>query len=363
MRILIILFLALTLSFCNEKECCDFPPTQAVEPYFPPNSGQWATAPTDSLGWNTQNLAELYTMLEQNGTRAFLVLKNGKIVLEEYWGKEALNINDFDATKNWYWASAGKTLTGFMVGIAQQEGHLNINDRTNTYLGNAWTSLTQSQEDKITIRHQLTMTTGLDDGVSNPDATKPSDLIYLADAGNRWAYHNAPYTLLDTVVESAVNQSFESYFNLKLRDRIGMDGQWFWVGDNHVYFSTARSMARFGILMENGGKWQGIELLDSTYLNQSITRSQDINHAYGYLWWLNNSTSFMLPGTQIKFPGNYAPNAPDDMYAALGKNGQFLCIVPSLDLILVRMGDNPDNSLVPVLFLDDIWEKLNTIIQ
>ena len=70
----------------------------------------------------------------------------------------------------------------------------------------------------------------------------------------------------------------------------------------------------------------------------------------------------MLPGSQIKFPGNYAPNAPKDMFAALGKNGQFLCIVPSLNLIMIRMGENPDNSLVPVLFLDDIWEKLNTIL-
>ncbi|MEY2923625.1 MAG: hypothetical protein RLZZ337_165, partial [Bacteroidota bacterium] len=116
--------LTLILSFCNEKECCEFPPTQAVESYFPPNSGQWVTATADSLGWNTQNLAELYTLLEQNGTRAFLVLKNGKIVLEEYWGKDAMNVKNFDSTTNWYWASAGKTLTGFMVGKAQEEGYL-----------------------------------------------------------------------------------------------------------------------------------------------------------------------------------------------------------------------------------------------
>jgi CubicO group peptidase (beta-lactamase class C family) len=207
------------------------------------------------------------------------------------------------------------------------------------------------------------MTTGLDDGVPNPDVTSPNNLQYLADAGERWAYHNAPYTLLDTVIESAVNLSFETYFNAKLRNPIGMDGQWLWVGDNHVYFSTARSMARFGLLIQNGGIWQTTRMIDSAYLQQATTRSQDINHAYGYLWWLNTSNQFMLPGTQIKFPGNYAPNAPVDMYAALGKNGQFLCIVPSLDLVLVRMGENPDNSLVPVLFLDDIWEQLNKIIQ
>ena len=125
------------------------------------------------------------------------------------------------------------------------------------------------------------MTTGLDDGVANSDATKPSDLVYLADAGSRWAYHNAPYTLLDTVVESAVNQKFETYFNLKLREEIGMDGQWIWTGNNHVYYSTARSMARFGILIQNQGLWNDTRLIDSTYLLQSATKSQDLNHAYG----------------------------------------------------------------------------------
>jgi CubicO group peptidase (beta-lactamase class C family) len=362
-NLLALALLSLLFMQCKDQEmCCEFPPTENVPHYFPPANGNWETVSADSLHWNTNGIDDLYNLLEDNKSRAFLVLQNGKIVLEKYWGKDVLNINNFDASKAWYWASAGKTLTGFMVGKAQQDGYLNINDKTNKYLGNGWTSLTQTQEDKISVWNQLTMTTGLDDGVANSDATKPSDLLYLADAGTRWAYHNAPYTILDTVVESATGQPFESYFNEKLRNQIGMDGQWLWVGNNHVYCSTSRSMARFGILMQNNGVWGNTRLIDSAYLQQSVTKSQDINNAYGYLWWLNNSNSFMLPGSQIKFPGNYAPNAPKDMFAALGKNGQFLCVVPSLNLIMVRMGENPDNSLVPVLFLDDIWEKLNSIL-
>ena len=99
MRLSLIFLLLISLSFCKEKECCEFPPEVNNEAYFPPNNGAWAIAPADSLGWNTQPLNELYAMLEQNGTRAFLVLQNGKIVLEQYWGKDALNITDFDATK------------------------------------------------------------------------------------------------------------------------------------------------------------------------------------------------------------------------------------------------------------------------
>ena len=104
----------------------------------------------------------------------------------------------------WYWASAGKTLTGFTVGKAQEEGFLNIDQPSNLYLGEGWTSLDLEQENKITVKNHLTMTTGLDDGIANSDNTDPANLQYKAEVGTRWAYHNAPYTILDQLVESAV---------------------------------------------------------------------------------------------------------------------------------------------------------------
>jgi hypothetical protein len=71
----------------------------------------------------------------------------------------------------------------------------------------------------------------------------------------------------------------------------------------------------------------------------------------------------MLPRSQFVFPGSWAPDAQADMFAALGKNGQFINIVPSQRLVLVRMGDAPDTSLeVPTQFNNDIWKKLNEVI-
>jgi CubicO group peptidase (beta-lactamase class C family) len=90
-----------------------------------------------------------------------------------------------------------------MTGIAQQEGHLSISDTTSNYLGQGWTICTPQQEEKITIRHQLTMTSGLKDDVPDHYCTLDTCLIYQADAGARWAYHNGPYTLLDSVIEVA----------------------------------------------------------------------------------------------------------------------------------------------------------------
>lgn len=331
--------------------------------YFPAIGGDvWETTTPESLSWDTSKISALYSFLDDGSTRAFLVLKNGKIVLEHYAGKDILQIADFNKKSIWYWASAGKTLTSFLVGQAQEDGHLSIEDKTSKYLGN-WTTLTQDQQDKITVRHQLTMSSGLDDS-GNSDCTEKPCLTYKADAGTRWAYHNAPYTLLDSVVQQATKGDFDTYFNSRLRDPIGMDGYWSYLDYNHVYFSSARSMARFGLLVMNKGAWKTQPILaDKDYWNDMVNTSQNINKSYGYLWWLNGKESHMLPGFQFEIKKPISENAPADMISGLGKNGQFLCIVPSQNLIVIRMGDNPDNSLVPTKFLNDMWGKINDVTK
>jgi CubicO group peptidase (beta-lactamase class C family) len=208
------------------------------------------------------------------------------------------------------------------------------------------------------------MTSGLKDYVADPYCTEPQCLIYQADAGTRWAYHNAPYTLLDQVIQNATGQNFNIYFNNKVRSRIGMNGIWLPSGYNNVYFSNARSMARFGILVQNKGVWNLDTLLhDTDYFNAMVNTSQNLNKSYGYLWWLAGKESYMLPQLQFVFPGSWAPDAPSDMIAALGKNGQILNVVPSSGLILVRMGEAPDSSLeVTTYFNNEIWQKLNQVI-
>jgi CubicO group peptidase (beta-lactamase class C family) len=360
------LLILLVVAFSCKKANSDADPENPqANLYFPPDTGaEWQKVSPDKLGWNTTEIPALLQLLNDNGTRAFIVLKDGKIVIESYFGKNILGLAPFDQSSVWYWASAGKTLTSFIVGKAQEEGFLKIEDKTSDYLGVGWTSETADQESKITIRNQLTMTTGLDDGVSNSHGTAPADLVYKANAGNRWAYHNGPYTLLEQVVANAVDDSFDNYFNLKLSDKIGMDGFWQWVDDDHVYFSTARSMARFGLLVLNNGKWAGETVMgDHNYFTEMTTPSQQINKSYGYLWWLNGKESYMLPETQLVFNRSYAPHGPGDMIAGIGKNGQYVCVVPSLSLVLIRMGENPESVQVPFLFLDDIWEKLGQVIR
>lgn len=362
-RRLLFLFipLAMFIFSCSENEKPESGPSNL---YFPPLSGNaWKTLDPQDLNWNLQELDRLDDLLEANGTRAFILLKKGKIVREVYFGTRLAGNQPFDQNALWYWASAGKVLTATLVGIAQQEGKLDISESSSEYLGTGWTSLSSAQEQKITIWHQLTMTTGLDDGVSNRDDFTPANLQYLAEPGTRWAYHNAPYTLLDKVVEGATDMSFSDYFNQKLAARIGMTGSWQRLGFNNVFFSNARSMARFGLLMLAGGNWAGQDVIqDHKYLSEMITTSQDLNRSYGYLWWLNGKPSFMLPTIQNIFQGSWAPNAPGDMFCGLGRDGQYVCIIPSMELVMVRMGESPDQSLVPFMFLDEIWQQLNKVL-
>lgn len=345
-----ILFFSLFLFFGSLRQL-------QAQLYFPPVTAgsQWDTLSAASLGWCPNRIDSLYQLLENNNSKAFILLKDGKIVLEKYFNGHTANLP-------WYWASAGKSLTAFLVGIAQRENLLSINDSTSKYLGQGWTSCTPVQERKIKIRNQLTMTTGLDDGVSNDDCTIDTCLQYLAEAGTRWAYHNAPYTLLDSVIRSASGRSINQYINQKVKALTGMDGLYVKQEFNNVFYSSARSMARFGLLILNRGKWNNTEVLgDSNYFNAMVNSSQSINPSYGYLWWLNGKTSFMAPTSQLVFPGSYNPDAPADMFSGIGKNGQFVQVVPSRNLVWIRMGEAPNNNPVPFSISNDIWKKINQL--
>ena len=335
-----------------------FQATKAQTLYFPPLSGTatWDTLSPSSLGWCLNEIDTLYDYLQQQDTKGFIVLKDGKIVLEKYFGT-------FTKDSLWYWASAGKTITSFLVGKAQEENYLSTTDTSSTYLSAGWTNCTATQEDKIKIRNQLTMTSGLDDGVPDNHCTIDTCLNYLADAGTRWAYHNAPYTLLESVLTNATGQTINTYTYNKLKLKTGMTGAWTFVDYDNVFFSKVRSMARFGLLMQNNCIWNTDTLLyDTTYIHQMTNTSQSLNLSYGYLWWLNGKSSYMVPTSQVVFSGSYAPAAPNDMFAGLGKNGQIVSISKSAGLVVIRMGNQVSSGEVPTQFCNSIWEKLNAVM-
>ena len=102
--------LLLFFTSCKKNTPVDNPPPVPAI-YFPPVKGtEWQTTSFTSLGWNETEMNNLYSYLEQNGTKAFLILKNGRLVTERYFG-------NFTADSNWYWASAGKTMTALLHAV------------------------------------------------------------------------------------------------------------------------------------------------------------------------------------------------------------------------------------------------------
>jgi CubicO group peptidase (beta-lactamase class C family) len=325
-----------------------------AQSYFPPlgTSTTWDTISPSNLGWCPNRLDTLHNFLDTTNTKGFIVLKNGKIVVEWYF-------DTFTKDSTWYWASAGKSMVGFLCGVAQQDGLLSLNDKTSTYLGTGWTTESAAQEDSIKIVHQLSMSTGLNDQVPDQDCTIDTCLRYKAAAGNRWAYHNAPYHLLQDAIAMAANApSFQNYMNTTLSTRTGIQG----LNANYVMYSKPRVMARFGLLMLNNGVWNGDSVLkDQSYFNAMISTSQIYNLSYGYLWWLNGKGGYMVPSSQFQFTGALVPSAPADMYCAMGKNDQRIYVIPSDSMVVVRVGASAYGVNALSVFDNALWQIMRDL--
>ncbi len=351
---LLFVFILFSCMGCDNRN--DPKPGQEPALYFPSNSGSaWETTSISTLGWNQSAVASLKDFLIEKNTKSFMILVNGRIVMEEYF-------NGHTSSTEWEWNSAGKTLVATTTGIARQEGLLNLADKASDYLGTEWTNMPIEKENLITVKHLLTMTSGIDD---TKQSVIKNNLTYIADAGTRWAYGNV-FQKLTSIVADASNKNFETYFNEKLKNKIGMDGRWNFGAVFTIYHSTTRSMARFGLLALNKGKWKSEQIVNEAYFTESTSTSQNINPAYGYLWWLNGKTTYMLPTMQTVFSGTLVPNAPADMYAAMGLNDQRIYVIPSKNMVVVRMGNasNPDNPNFAVSGFDNaLWEKINAVIN
>lgn len=352
----IIVVLPVLLPILSCKKIDNTPPSSSDAMYFPLNSNNaWESKTPVSLGWNTSAVPPLKEYLTQKNTKSFMILVNGRIVMEEYF-------NGHNAVATWRWNSAGKTLVTAATGIAQQEGLLSINNKVSQYLGTGWTSETPAKESLITVKNLLTMTSGFSDPL---ELVTKSNLTYFADAGTRWSYQNVFQKLMD-IVATVSNQDFENYFNAKIKNKIGMDGSWRYGLIYNIYSSNTRSMARFGLLALNNGKWQNEKIIDESFFKESINTSQNINPSYGYLWWLNGKTSFMVPGGQTVFKSTLIPNAPADLYAAMGAEDQRIYVIPSKKMVIIRMGEasNPENPNFALSgFDDELWQKINAVIK
>jgi len=300
----------------------------------------------------------LKTYLNNKKTKGFIILKNGRIVMEEYF-----NLHNKNA--NWNWFSAAKSFTSTMVGIAEAEGKISLDSSSSVYLGKNWSSLSSVREDSIQVKHHISMSTGLKNPIGNLiqwTCLQPACFNYEAPVGSRWAYHQGAFTLTQNIITAATGTNYKAYGKEQIQDKIGMNGSWSSLGSINIFSSTTRSMARFGLLALNKGVWNGETIYPLSYHNRMIQSSQTKNKAYGYLWWLNGKDDFLGTQNQTQYNGYLIPNAPADMFCALGANDQKIYVVPSQGLVIVRMGEAAGNTqFASSSFDNELWGKLNEI--
>lgn len=334
--------------------------------YFPPHpteSSDWEKLKPSELNWDQARLQELMEWLPTQDTRAFLVLKDGKIVIEEYWGAKLTGTGGMDQNSLWYWEAAGNSISAALIGIAQQEKLLSLKDRTQKYLGEGWTSMPLAKEKNIGLVNHLTYTTGISDQVNNIFDFSSKNFSYKAEAGQQWAYHPATFSVLEQVIQKVTGREQETYFKEKIGDQIGMKGFWQKAGQTQSFYSDARSFGRFGLLLLAKGNWSGKQLWNSSYNSEMIQSIQKSNKSFGYQFWINGQESYQLPGNPRVYSGSFIPSGPSDLFMAIGKNGQLLMVVPSKNLVIVRMGGAPGDLPVPYLLIRQFWDRMSLVLK
>jgi CubicO group peptidase (beta-lactamase class C family) len=323
------------------NSCNDYCKQEEQLYYFPPvESNEWATITAEEIGWNIQKLNETIDFVKDQRSGAFIVLYNGKIVVEEYW-------MGWDERFRGKIASVNKSITSVLVGVAQEQGMLNIEDKVSDYLGIGWSKSSLENESKITIRHLLTMTSGLDDY-----------LAYMNDAGTEFFYNTIAFNQLFPVIEKATGKSIDIYADEVLFKKIGMTKaiKWYKGGD-----LLPRDLVRFGLMMLSEGNWEtnGI-LIDNGYYQDMLSPSQTFVNCYGYLWWLNNNCNANNEEEDFWL----IENGPSDLVAALGAGDQKLYVVPSRDLVIVRLGFDPGTQYWgEESFNNQFWELMNEVVM
>ena len=291
---------------------------------------------------------------------AFLVIINDSIAFEKYWhgySSESLS-NSFSMAKSW---------VATLIGVAISEGYIkSVNQKVGDFLP----EFNDEQKSKITIKHLLTMSSGLDwdENYYNPIGQAAEayygdnlkELILplksIEPPGRVFKYHSSCTQILSFVLEKAVNKTISDYLSEKLWIPLGASKSATWSidknGDEKAFCcinSNARSFAKIGRLYLNKGVYNNIKLIDSSFVKEAITPAKLIdkngskNTSYGYHFWTT------------KHKGNI-------VFYARGHLGQYMICIPEKNTIIVRLGKKSSKEL-PNGHHKDLYEYIDGALE
>lgn len=270
-------------------------------------------------------------------TRAVLVLYKDKIIAEQY----GPGFNKNSKILGW---SMTKSITATYFGILQKQGKMNIMKRAPI---EEWAN---DERATITINDLLHMNSGLEWTENYSKLSDATKMLFLSEdmtktqidkplvgkPNSTWNYSSGTSNLLSGILRKQfkTHQEYLDFWYSALIDKIGMnsmvvetDMSGNYVGSSYGW-ATVRDWSKFGLLYLHKGNWNGEQLFNESWTKYVATPTNGSKGDYGAHFWLN--------------AGGHYPDAPRDMYSANGYQGQKVFIIPSQDLVIVRMGLKED---------------------
>ncbi len=282
-------------------------------------------------------------------TRAVLVIYKDYIIAEKY--VEGFNKN----TPILGW-SMGKSVTSAVLGVLQKQGKININQ---SHLFPEWE---KDERSKITLNNLLQMNSGLEWNEDYNTISDVTKMLFLekdmskmqlnkplvGTPNQSWNYSSGTTNLLSKFIRNQfkTHQEYLDFWYAALIDKIGMHSMLIetdlsgnYVGSSYGW-ATPRDWAKFGLLYLHDGNWNGEQILNKTWVNYTKKTTNGSNGEYGAQFWLN--------------AGGKYPDAPKDLFSCNGYQGQRVFIIPSKNLVIVRMGLTEPPKFDFNLFLKEI---------
>jgi CubicO group peptidase (beta-lactamase class C family) len=319
----------------------------------------WSTGHLSDFGFDLEPIRELFTLVQDGSypnVHGVLIVRDAVLVVEEYFpgyaatGEYVL----FDRETLHRCFSVTKSVNSALIGIAIDDGLISdVEQKISSFLPEYADIFTDPDKDLLRLDHLLPMTAGLDwDELTYPYSDPNNSHYWLrrsddpirytlerpvvADPGTRFVYNSGVSITLGRILENVAGQRADLFAEGRLFAPLDIsDYSWNLMSDGETLETGGglslrpRDMAKFGQLYLNGGRWGDVQVVTEEWVNESVRR-QAPDRDYGYQWWL---ASFDVEGQVI------------ESYVGIGYGGQYIFVLPELDMVVVLTGGNYDQSI------------------
>ncbi|MEM7548711.1 MAG: serine hydrolase [Bacteroidota bacterium] len=291
------------------------------------------------------------------GTRSVVVVYKNQLIGEQY-------LEEFNKDVPQLGWSMTKSVTGTIISLLIKDNRLSLEDQS---VLTEW-SKEDDPRSEISLDDLMRMSSGLEwsEIYAGPsDATAmlfkrsssgefASEKPLEFEPGKKWYYSSGTTNILSLIAKKELGDDYLNFPRERVFNKIGMrsavmepDPSGTFVGSSFM-FATPRDWARFGLLYLNDGVWESERILPEDWADYSKSVTKDSKGRYGAQFWLNANRT---DGTDIRLP-----NVPTDAYMASGFQGQRVFIIPSMDLVIVRLGYDPAENFDFNAWLGDLLE-------